>query len=101
VTARQVNNWARGRALVPQWAALLAVALQDFSSEALTISLEETEFSWQEILGVPPNADTAAARRAMTRLALRYHPDKGGPPEQMTRINAAYETARRGTSARR
>jgi transcriptional regulator with XRE-family HTH domain len=48
VTARQVNNWARGRALVPQWAALLAVALQDFSPEALTVSLEEAEFSWHE-----------------------------------------------------
>jgi hypothetical protein len=101
VTARQVNNWARGRALVPQWAALLAVALQDFSPEALTISLEEAEFSWREILGVPPNADTAAARRAMTRLALRYHPDKGGRPEHMSRINAAYENARRDMSARR
>jgi putative hemolysin len=52
-------------------------------------------------LCVPPNADTAAARRAMTRLALRYHPDKGGRPEHMTRINAAYENARRDMSARR
>src|SRR5450755_161600 len=95
VTASQVNNWARGPALVPQWAALLAVALQDLSPEALTISLEEAEFSWREILRVPPNVNTAAARRAMTRLALRYHPDKGGRPEQMTRINAAYENARR------
>jgi transcriptional regulator with XRE-family HTH domain len=101
VTARQVNNWARGRALVPKWAALLAVALQDVSPESLTISLEEAEFSWREILGVPPNADTAAARRAMTRLALRYHPDKGGRPEQMTRINAAYEKAMRVASAKR
>src|SRR6202049_2425301 len=80
VTARQVNNWARGRALVPRGAALLAVALQDFSPEALTIALEEAEFSWREILGVPPNADTAAARRAMTRLGLRYHPDPGRRP---------------------
>jgi transcriptional regulator with XRE-family HTH domain len=59
VTARQVNNWARGRALVPRWAALLAVALQDVSAEALTIALEEAAFSWREILGVPPNAGTA------------------------------------------
>jgi transcriptional regulator with XRE-family HTH domain len=100
-TARQVNNWARGRALVPQWAALLAATLQDFSPEALTISLEEVEFSWSEILGVPPDADAAAARRATTRLALRYHPDKGGRPEQMTRINAAHENARHAISTRR
>jgi transcriptional regulator with XRE-family HTH domain len=99
VTARQINNWIRGRALVPQWAALFAVALQDVSPESLTISLEEAEFSWRETLGVPPNADTAEARRAMTRLALRYHPDKGGRPEQMTRINAAYEIALRSRSA--
>jgi transcriptional regulator with XRE-family HTH domain len=101
ITARQVNNWARGRALVPQWAALLAAALRDFSPEALTIPLEEAAFSWRETLGVPPNADTAAARRAMTRLALRYHPDQGGRPEQMTRVNTAYEQARRGMPARR
>jgi hypothetical protein len=37
----------------------------------------------------------------MTRLALRYHPDKGGMPEHMTRINAAYENARRATSVGR
>jgi transcriptional regulator with XRE-family HTH domain len=101
MTARQVNNWARGHALVPQWAALLAVTLQEFSPEALTISLEEAEFSWGEILGIPPNADSAAARRAMTGLAIRYHPDKGGRPEQMTRINTAYENARRVMSAKR
>jgi transcriptional regulator with XRE-family HTH domain len=93
VTARQVNNWARGRAAVPKWAALLAVMLETFSPEALTISLEEAAFTSHEILGIPPNADAATARRAMTRLALRYHPDKGGRPEEMTRINAAYEAA--------
>ena len=29
----------------------------------------------------------------MTKLAMIYHPDKGGRPEQMTRVNAAYERA--------
>jgi hypothetical protein len=36
---------------VPRWAALLAVALQDVSPEALTIALEEAAFSSREILG--------------------------------------------------
>jgi len=36
----------------------------------------------------------AAVRRAVTRLAHAYHPDKGGTQPQMTRINAAYEQAR-------
>ena len=54
---------------MPRWAVLLAVTLQDVSPESMTISLEEAEFSWGEILGVSHNADTAAVRRAMTRLA--------------------------------
>ena len=41
VTARQVNNWCRGRASVPPWAALLAVILQERSPEALAILAEE------------------------------------------------------------
>jgi len=41
VTARQVNNWCRGRAAVPPWAALLAVVLQDHSPEELAILAEE------------------------------------------------------------
>jgi hypothetical protein len=39
--ARQVNNWCRGRAAVPVWAAIIARVLQDRSPEALTIDLEE------------------------------------------------------------
>jgi len=41
VTPRQVNNWCRGRAAVPAWAALVAVLLEDHSPEALIIMLEE------------------------------------------------------------
>ncbi len=41
VTARQVNNWCRGRAVVPSWAAVLAGVLQEQSPEALTIMVEE------------------------------------------------------------
>ena len=99
VTARQVNNWVRGRACA-RMGRLLAVALQDVSPESRDLArgdgIQLARNPWR-----PANADTAAARRAMTRLALRYHPDKGGRPEHMTRINAAYETARHSTSARR
>jgi DnaJ-class molecular chaperone len=42
---------------------------------------------------VTAGADSAAARRAMTRLALAYHPDAGDPQGQMIRINVAYEAA--------
>lgn len=41
VSTRQVNKWCRGRAAVPRWAALLAIALREMSAETLTIMLEE------------------------------------------------------------
>ena len=50
VTARQVNNWARGRAAVPRWAALLAVVLDD------------AQPSCHQVLGVPYGADMATIR---------------------------------------
>ena len=50
------------------------------------------------MLGVSPDADPTEARRAMTRLAVLYHPDKGGTTEQMVRINKAYEEARKARS---
>jgi transcriptional regulator with XRE-family HTH domain len=93
-TARQVNNWCRARAAVPAWAAALAILMQDTSPEAIQILLEEVQFSWHETLGVPPNADAATVRSGMVRLALAYHPDKGGSQAQMARINGAYEKAR-------
>ena len=92
-TPRQVNNWTRGRAAAPLWAIALAAVLQDTSPEAIQIRLEEIQFAWHETLGVPPNADATALRRAMARLALIYHPDKGGQPDLMRRVNAAYERA--------
>jgi transcriptional regulator with XRE-family HTH domain len=45
VSPRQVNKWCRGRAAVPRWAALLAIALRELSAEALTIMLEELPFA--------------------------------------------------------
>jgi transcriptional regulator with XRE-family HTH domain len=93
VTPRQVNNWCRSRAAVPKWAAVLAGVLAEFTPEALEIMIEDADFSWCETLGVPSSSDPELARRAMTRLALAYHPDRGGTRDQMTRINAAYEKA--------
>ena len=82
----------------PLWAIALAAVLQHTSPEAIQIRLEEIQFAWHETLGVPPNADAAALRRAMARLALIYHPDKGGQPDLMRRVNAAYERAQRDKS---
>ena len=100
VTARQVNNWSRGRAAVPRWAALLAVVLEDTTPEALLLMLGGTQLNCHQVLGVPHCADMAAVRRAMRGLALLYHPDKGGQPEQMAVVNAVYaETAQAASQA--
>jgi hypothetical protein len=95
VTARQVNNGCRGRAAVPPWAAALAVVLAEIPPHTLAIRLATTAFAWHEVLGVAADANAATTRRAMTRLALVYHPDTGGNRDHMARINAAYATARR------
>jgi hypothetical protein len=78
---------------VPLWAIALAAVLQETSPEAIQILLEETTFAWHETLGVPPNADAVALPQATARLALIYHPDKGGEPDLVRRVNAAYDRA--------
>jgi transcriptional regulator with XRE-family HTH domain len=94
LTARQVNNWCRGHAVVPPWAMALAVLLEQHSPEAIAMLIEETAFAWHETLGIQPNAEADTVRLAMHRLALRYHPDQAGNGAQMIRINAAYAEAR-------
>jgi len=42
------------------------------------------------ILGVGLDADGLTIRRAYRRLARRHHPDSGGDPRQMMRINEAW-----------
>jgi transcriptional regulator with XRE-family HTH domain len=101
LTPRQVNNWCRGRAAVPPWAAALAVILEQHSPEAITMLTEEAVFAWHETLGVAPNSEADTVRTAMRRLALRYHPDQGGSEAQMIRINAAYARAATALSHRR
>ena len=79
---------------MPKWAAVLAATLAEFSPDGLEIMVEAADFSWAETLGLPPNAEPSLARSAVMKLALAYHPDKGGTTDQMARINAAYEKAR-------
>ena len=44
---------------------------------------------YYQILGVDRNADTKQVKKAYRRLASKHHPDKGGDPETMTRLNNA------------
>jgi len=43
-----------------------------------------------EVLGVRPDATPDEIRRAYLTLARRHHPDAGGDPEEMRRLNEAW-----------
>jgi curved DNA-binding protein CbpA len=45
-----------------------------------------------EVLGIGPDADAAAIRRAYLVLAKANHPDAGGSTEKMQQLNVAYRT---------
>ena len=55
-----------------------------------------------EILGIPPGASRAQARRAFQRYALRHHPDHGGDATRFLEGRRAYEAfvARPSASSR-
>jgi len=42
------------------------------------------------VMGVPRDADAEEIRKAYRKLALRYHPDKGGDQDTFKRISEAY-----------
>ena len=46
------------------------------------------------VLGVDAGASEAELRRAFVEAARRHHPDRGGDPEAMRRVNAAWEQVR-------
>jgi transcriptional regulator with XRE-family HTH domain len=94
LTPRQVNNWCRGRAALPPWAAVLAAILEERSPDALEMTVDEAQFRWHETLGVPPDAATGEIDGAVRRLAHRYAPDQGGTEAQRTRIDTAGAQAR-------
>mmetsp|Transcript_6962 Transcript_6962/g.14805 ORF Transcript_6962/g.14805 Transcript_6962/m.14805 type:complete len:228 (+) Transcript_6962:75-758(+) len=48
--------------------------------------------SYYDILGVSKSADEKDIKKAFRKLALRYHPDKGGNEEKFKEISKAYET---------
>ncbi len=47
-----------------------------------------------EILGLSPTANTAEIKSAYRKLVKKHHPDKGGDPNNIIKINAAWELLR-------
>ncbi len=48
--------------------------------------------SYYDELGVSKDASKEDIKRAYRKLAMKFHPDKGGDPEKFKRISEAYET---------
>lgn len=46
--------------------------------------------NYYEILGVNKTSNEEEIKKAYRKLAKEYHPDKGGDPERMKKINEAY-----------
>lgn len=56
---------------------------------------------YYDILGVSPQADERAIRKAYMKLAMEKHPDKGGSEEEFKRISLAYEVLSNAEKRRR
>ena len=54
---------------------------------------ESTRLSIWALLGLTPDADLDAIKRAYRRRALETHPDRGGDPEVFRAVQGAYERA--------
>lgn len=51
-------------------------------------------------LGVSPDASTREVRARFHQLAMQAHPDRGGSPAEMRKLNAAYERVLASRAAR-
>ena len=47
--------------------------------------------NYYTVLGVDKKADSKSIKSAYRKLAMRYHPDKGGNEAKFKEINQAYE----------
>jgi len=54
---------------------------------------------WFEVLGVDAGASWAAIQARRIELVSLHHPDRGGSPDRMAEVNAAFDEARRLRSA--
>lgn len=53
---------------------------------------------WWEILGVPRGSGILSVKAAYRALAIKFHPDSGGDPSEMVKINQAFEQAEKELS---
>lgn len=80
---RGIARWGTGD--------MLEAAFTGFT--ALPAPTGEASTLWWDVLGIPRNAGPDAVREAFRRLASAHHPDRGGSPEMMSRLNLARDQA--------
>ena len=62
------------------------------------VILGNKESSDYDTLGIKPTASHDEVKRAYRKMAVKYHPDKGGDPKKFQKIHDAYERILDGTS---
>lgn len=70
----------------------LALVRATFSG-FLALPAPDDARDWWEVLGVPKDSSADTIKAAYRRLAAEHHPDRGGSPERMAEVNAAYRRA--------
>lgn len=64
------------------------------------VVLGETKSSDYDVLGLKSDASMDEVKQAFRKLAIKYHPDKGGDPEKFAKIHDAYERIIDGTATK-
>lgn len=82
---RGIGRWGTGDMVQAAFAGFAALP------EARATALAR----WWEVLGVKAHESTEAVTEAYRRLVLQHHPDRGGDPERMAQVNAAYDHFKR------
>lgn len=62
------------------------------------VVLGDMEAPDYDILGINTDASQDEIKQAYRRMAIKYHPDKGGDPKKFQKIHDAYERIQNGTS---
>lgn len=75
------------------------VGSMDQAFAGYTAIQASAEADWHLVLGVSPTASLEAIEDAYRELAKKHHPDLGGRPDDMQRLNVARDAARKARAA--
>jgi hypothetical protein len=90
---KQLLDAAKRVAQDPAWQQRIEAevrgAAQQYFSQAFNGSVRDDVADAEQVLGIAGAYSLDDIRAAKRRMALKHHPDRGGDPETMARINAA------------